>query len=196
MLNNLLIAALTLLGSAGLLQVNYLQLKANVAQKLIAKSWQQHQQEISKGEESTVKPWSWADFNAIARLRWQQHDIYVLSAVSGQALAFGPGHLPASARPGSGGRIIIAGHNDSHFAFLQELQTNDELSLEDAQGGNKTYKISSIDIVDSRMTKLQQAQQDELLLVTCYPFNSMSRNTPLRLVITANVFDKPERTPT
>lgn len=185
MLSKLLMWALLLVGSAGLLQVNYLQLKASVAQRLIANSWQQQQQAGPLGDGQAIKPWAWADFNAIARLRWQQQDLYVMSSASGQALAFGPGHMSQTTAPGRHGQVIIAGHNDSHFGFLEQLQIDDELSLEDAQGKQKTYKISSVSVLDSRVSQLQHSTDDELLLVTCYPFHSLDRNTPLRLVVRA-----------
>ena len=182
----LAIWVLLLVGSVGLVQANYLQLKALVAQHLIAQSWHTMQQST---DASGAKPWWWADFSPIARLSWQSHEVFVLSSTSGQALAFGPGHLPASSRPGTQGRVIIAGHNDSHFAFLEQLQSGDELSLENAHGTQKDYKITSIDIVDSSRNKLLNSGQDELLLVTCYPFRSLLPDTPLRLVVSARAIE-------
>lgn len=182
----LAIWVLLLAGGVGLVQANYLQLKAVVAQHLIAQSWNTLQQ---SSDASSTKPWGWADFSPVASLSWQSHEVFVMSSTSGQALAFGPGHLPSSARPGTQGRVIIAGHNDSHFAFLEQLQSGDELSLENAHGTKKAYKITSIDIVDSNHNKLLNSGQDELLLVTCYPFRSLLPDTPLRLVVSARVIE-------
>lgn len=182
----LAIWVLLLAGGAGLVQANYLQLKAVLAQHLIAQSWQSLQQST---DASLSKPWWWADFNPIARLSWQSHAVFVLSSTSGQALAFGPGHLPASAQPGTSGRVIIAGHNDSHFAFLEQLQSGDKLSLENAHGTEKAYKITRITIVDSSHSKLLNSGQDELLLVTCYPFRSLLPDTQLRLVVSARAIE-------
>ena len=181
----LVIWVLLLAGGVGLMQANYLQLKAVVAQHLIAQSWNTQQ----STDASLAKPWWWADFSPIARLSWQSKEVFVLSSTSGQALAFGPGHLPASAQPGTSGRVIIAGHNDSHFAFLEQLQSGDELSLENAHGTEKAYKITSITIVDSSHYTLLNSGQDELLLVTCYPFRSLLPDTPLRLVVSARVIE-------
>lgn len=182
----LAIWVLLLAGSAGLVQANYLQLKAVVAQHLISQSWQSLQQST---DASRAKPWWWADFTPIARLSWQSTEVFVLSSTSGQALAFGPGHLPASSPPGQPGRVIIAGHNDSHFAFLEKLQSGDELSLESAHGTEKAYKITRITIVDSSHSKLLNSGQDELLLVTCYPFRSLLPDTQLRLVVSARAIE-------
>ncbi|MEM7379240.1 MAG: class GN sortase [Pseudomonadota bacterium] len=168
-------------GVAGLAHANYLQLKAVVAQQLIAWSW--HERD---GTGDAVKPWSWADFSAVAMLRWQDEAVYVLSSTSGQALAFGPGHLVGSARPGGPGRSIIAGHNDSHFAFLEDVHTGDTLELDAGDGVTRAYTVSGIEVVDSRHTQLLRGERDELLLVTCYPFRSVQPNSPLRLVVSAS----------
>ncbi|MGB0865734.1 MAG: class GN sortase [Granulosicoccaceae bacterium] len=184
-MSRLLIWVLLGAGLAGLLQANYLQLKASLAQQLIAHHWSRLQQAAVSHAELEGKPWAWADFQPVAKLRWQAQEHYVLSSTSGQALAFGPGHLSSSAQPGYPGRSIIAGHNDSHFAFLEFVRDGDELQLENLHGKQNAYKITAIDIVDSRDTKLLNDSQDELLLVTCYPFRSLTSNSPYRLVISA-----------
>ncbi len=183
-MNKLGFSVFLLLGCLGLLQSQWILLKAELAQKLIAHSWQTIP---STDNGAALKPWGWADFSALARLRWKDQDVFVLSSASGQALAFGPGHLPQSAAPGAPGRVIIAGHNDSHFAFLQQLSNGDDLSLENTSGTEIAYRITNIEIVDSRKTKLQNSTRDELVLVTCYPFNSLDVRSPLRLVVQAEV---------
>lgn len=172
-------------GVAGLAHANYLQLKAVVAQQLIAWSWHAHERS-GDGAGDAVKPWSWADFSAVAMLRWQDEAVYVLSSTSGQALAFGPGHLVGSARPGASGRSIIAGHNDSHFAFLEDVAAGDTLELDAGDGDTRAYTVSRIEVVDSRHTQLLRGEKNELLLVTCYPFRSVQPNSPLRLVVSAS----------
>lgn len=172
---------LLVVGITGLLHTHYLQIKASLAQHLISQNWQS----ITEGKDPQDKPWKWADFSPIARLRWKSKEFFVLSSTSGQALAFGPGHIPASSQPGQNGRVIIAGHNDSHFAFLEHIQHGDELLLESAHGKQKKYKINHIDIVDSRTNRLLESTLDELVLVTCYPFRSLSNDSPWRLVVNA-----------
>ena len=60
-------------------------------------------------------------------------DLIVLAGGSGRTLAFGPGHLSASAMPGQVGNMIIAGHRDTHFQFLQKVEVGE--LLEDAGHG-------------------------------------------------------------
>ena len=161
---------------------NWLQMKAVVAQVLIEQAWE----ETLENPDQFHTPWAWADFWPVAKLTVANNDsVYVLSSASGQALAFGPGHMRESIKPGDFGQVMIAGHKDSHFSFLESAQVGDALQLE-GLSKEVTYSITSLDIIDSSKNKLPIADNDELLLITCYPFNSLQMNGPLRLVVTAN----------
>lgn len=163
-------------------QATWLQAKATLAQWLIASAWQQ-----TLIDGSPQRPWPWADTWPVARLTTPAGDMhYVLDSVSGEALAFGPGHLPASAAPGQPGTTLIAGHQDSHFAFLAGLQGGDEIRLQSMDGREFAYRVADIRVVDSRQQPLSlQFEQAELRLVTCYPFNSLESGGPLRYVVSA-----------
>lgn len=168
------------------IQANWLQMKAVVAQVFIAQAWKDTVHNPTKSLSTQYKPWHWADFWPVAKLQWGDNKpVYVLSGSNGQSLAFGPGHLVESAEPGSRGQVIIAGHKDSHFAFLRYVKIGDTLLLEDKLGFTRRYIIEAKNIVDSRSNTLQLNTKDELVLITCYPFNNISFNGPLRLVITA-----------
>jgi sortase A len=175
----LLLAGLALAG-----QALWLQGKALVAQQLIAHAWEQT---LRTGQ--PVKPWRWADTWPVARLTepgGRQH--YVLASVSGQALAFGPGHHPASARPGEAATMLLAGHQDSHFAFLQHLQPGQRLTVQDSRGVEHVYRVDTRQVVDStRQTMRFQQGLAELRLVTCYPFASLQSGGPLRYVVSARL---------
>jgi sortase A len=161
---------------------NWLQVKAVVAQVLIEQAWE----ETLKVPDQYHTPWAWADFWPVAKLTVANNDaVYVLSSASGQALAFGPGHMRESVKPGHVGQVMIAGHKDSHFSFLESVQLGDSLQLEGISG-DVAYEITSLEILDSSKNQLPVADNDELLLITCYPFNLLQMNGPLRLVVTAN----------
>jgi sortase A len=172
-----------LLAAAGLAgQALWLQAKAVVAQHLIASAW-----EHSLRSGQPVKPWRWADTWPVARLTepgGRQH--HVLASVSGEALAFGPGHHPASARPGEAATVLLAGHQDSHFAFLQHLQRGDLLRVQDTRGIEHVYRVRVHEVVDSSRQTMQFHQGlAELRLVTCYPFASLQSGGALRYVVSA-----------
>ena len=71
--------------------------KANIAQHLIARSW-----ENAKQAGVTERPWPWADTRAVARLSVPARGInlFVLDGTTNKALAFGPGHVSGTAKPG------------------------------------------------------------------------------------------------
>ena len=46
----------------------------------------------------------------------------VLEGSSGQALAFGPGHVEQTADAGERGVAVYAAHRDTHFRFLRECR--------------------------------------------------------------------------
>src|SRR5687767_10792327 len=64
--------------------------KAIVAQILLDRAFAR-----SLAENTPVKPWSWADTWPVARIEMERIGLeaIVLKGGSGQALAFGPGHL-------------------------------------------------------------------------------------------------------
>ena len=65
----------------------------------------------------------------------------LLAGVSGRSLAFGPGHLTGSARPGEPGNCVISAHRDTQFAFLRQLEVGDVLDLETPDGSRHRYRV-------------------------------------------------------
>jgi sortase A len=174
-----LLLAAQQLGGAGLIKA-----KAWLAPLLIERAWSES---LRRGG-APVTPWPWADTWPVARLQVPVKDIdlLVLAGDSGNALAFGPGHALASAMLGSAGLAVIGGHRDTHFAFLRHLAHGQRLLLELPDGSKHEYRVDSSSIVDTRREQLPPATADEaLLLVTCYPFDTLFANGPLRLVVRA-----------
>ncbi len=155
-------AALWQLGLAG-----WIHTKAIAAQILLDRAWQQ-----TLIDHKHNKPWPWADTWPIAELIVPKLDItqIVLAGDSGESLAFGPGHSFASAMPEEHGTVMISGHRDTHFRFLQNLKKGERLILK-TKSGIHYYTVSKTQIVDSQNYKADSSN-DELILVTCYPFNS------------------------
>ena len=151
--------------------------KAELAQVLLDRSWQAH-----KAGAGSVPPWPWADTRAVASLhvpRLGQQQL-VLDAPSGRSLAFGP-VLAA----GTGGDRVVFGHRDTHFRYLENLRIGDQLAFED-RNSIQSYRVSQINIIDSRHQSVDiHPGKDRLTLVTCYPFDALQANGPLRYVVTA-----------
>jgi sortase A len=177
------VAALLALGFWQLGQGAYIPAKAWLAQELMQRAWLR----VSAGEDRAA-PWPWADTWPVARLSAKSHDVdlIVLAGGSGRTLAFGPGHLSASALPGETGNMVIAGHRDTHFAFLRNLEPGDRLTIESFSGATTDYEVIGLNVVDSRRGSLLLDTDDAVLtLVTCYPFDAVDPGGPLRYVVTA-----------
>ncbi len=176
-------ACLLCLGFWQLGQGAYIPAKAWLAQEMMQRAW------IRAGVANDRQaPWPWADTWPVARLiaKDGEVDLIVLAGGSGRTLAFGPGHLSASAAPGEPGNSVIAGHRDTHFAFLRDIEIGEALYIERIGGSRHLYKVIGIDVVDSRRGSLQLDTDASILsLVTCYPFDTEEPGGPLRFVVTA-----------
>ncbi|MBX2847564.1 MAG: class GN sortase [Acidiferrobacterales bacterium] len=160
----------------------YMDVKANVAQVLISSSWDRRTE-----DRPPPKPWWWADTRPIAKLEVPrlQQTLFVMQDDSGESLAFGPGHLPQSAKPNELGHVIIAGHRDSHFAFLKDIAIGDVIKTSNYQVEPKSYQVTEIYIIDSSQEQLNLIDDDQLTLITCYPFDDFLPGGPLRMIVHA-----------
>jgi sortase A len=162
-------------------------MKALLAQRLLRQAW-----ERTVERQTPVKPWPWADTVPIARLivpRLRIDEI-VLAGANGRTLAFGPAHHEDSARPGTTGASIVTGHRDTHFRFLSRLEPGDRIDVQTAQGAVVSYRVLGSNVVDGRLPfKVSGEDGPVLLLVTCYPFDSLVPGGPLRYVVMAEMSD-------
>ena len=167
------------------LQAAYMPLKAELAQWLLEKSWQE-----TLRENAQHKPWPWADTYPVARLSLGDVSHIVLQGASGRTLAFGPGHLTGTSEPGSSGHVVISGHRDTHFRALEDLEIDEEVLLEDSAGIKHRYRIESIRIVDTRDERLNwDPSKPTLSLITCYPFDAPDAGTPYRYRVDASLLN-------
>jgi sortase A len=177
------------IGSAGKIYA-----KAWLAETLLEEAWQR-----TLDGEQHVRPWPWADTWPVAELIVPRLGLrrIVLSGDSGRVLAFSPGYSEASALPGAHGKTIISGHRDTHFKFLKEIQNGDRIELKTSKD-HLVYIVSEQVVVDQRYFWLDtqpdfqvenqpedQALNSSLILVTCYPFDSMQPGGNDRYLIVA-----------
>ena len=161
--------------------------KAELAQLLLERAWQQ-----TLAGDTRVRPWPWADTWPVARLRapGQDDGVAVLAGASGHALAFGPGHLEHSAAPGAAGNTVLAGHRDTHFAFLRELAVGDALELTTPDGRRHRYTVESAAVHhETEVEVLAPSRQKRLTLVTCWPFDAVVPGGALRWVVRARALE-------
>jgi sortase A len=180
----LLALCLCLLGCQQGLSAAAIEAKAWMAPVLLERAWKLSL--VAGG--GAVRPWPWADTWPVARLSAPAEglELLVLAGDTGNALAFGPGLAPYSSLLGEEGVTVLAGHRDTHFAFLPQLRTGDELFLETAEGTGRRYTVQATRVVDSdRESIVPGDRAPSLLLVTCYPFDTLRVGGPLRYVVYA-----------
>lgn len=181
-MSRFLLVALLVVGAFLLSQGLYLEVKARLAQVLIASSW-----EASTADRPPPKPWWWADTRPIAKLEVPRlhKSVYVMQDDSGESLAFGPGHMPSSALPGNAGHVAISGHRDSHFEFLKDIQVGDIITTTRYDSASKRYRVVEAQIIDTQQQSLSLETDDRLTLITCYPFDGLVPGGSLRYVLNA-----------
>jgi sortase A len=174
-------------------QALWIPVKAELAQWLIERSWQQ-----ALTGDLPARPWPWADTRPMGVLSVPGLDIrqMILEGNSGRNLAFGPVLLDGSAQ---GQDLVINGHRDTHFSFLQDLSPGDRVQIQ-LLDRTQWYRVSQLEIVDSRWHEMViEPGTSRLSLVTCYPFDSPSAGGPMRYVVTALPADstvtRPQRSP-
>ena len=162
----------------------YISGKAIVAQSLMERAWTKS---ADSGE--IHLPWSWIDAYPTAKLTFNEDETHiVLNTDSGQALAFGPAIISGTENTAM---LAIAAHKNTQFQSLKNLTAGETITLERPQEPALTYRVTHFKILDSRKEALPIAHvadnPSRLALVTCYPFDALSFNGPLRYVVYAEL---------
>jgi len=178
--------ALILGGGALIGQAVWIHAKALVAQVLLAQAFAQT---LATGKD--VKPWAWADTWPVARIVVPRlgRGAIVLAGASGQALAFGPGHLERTPDAGEAGTAVYSAHRDTHFAFLADVLVGDEIRVTRRDGREFRYRVTGTAVVRFDASGLDPtAEGRRLALVTCWPLDGKFSG-PLRYVVHAELMD-------
>jgi sortase A len=182
-------AGLLVVGAVFLLRAAYIPAKAALAQVLLEQAWAK-----ARADGVAVKPWPWADIATVAEIavpRLGRHDI-VLEGVSGQAMAFGPGHMPNTPAIGAPGTAVVAAHRDTQFAYLKDVVPGDRIEARGADGRTHVFRVASTRIVRADASGLDPGDGGpngaRLALVTCYPFNGVF-HSPWRYVVLADAIE-------
>jgi len=100
-------------------------------------------------------------------------------------LAVAVGHIPGTARPGERGNMALAGHRDSFFRSLEDIQLDDTVLIR-TPGRSYEYRVDSIEVVAPEETRVLDETGDAVLtLVTCYPFVWIG-HAPNRFIVRAS----------
>jgi sortase A len=96
------------------------------------------------------------------------------------------GHIAGTALPGTAGNMGLAGHRDTFFRKLREIDRGDVIRMV-AVEGTYTYVVESTQIVDpDDLWVLDPTPEPSLTLVTCYPFTYIGE-APERFIVRARL---------
>ena len=180
---------IVLLAAAGLLLIGqgaWIHAKALLAQVLLQRAFAQT---VATGH--NVKPWSWADTWPVARIDVPRigASAIVLEGSSGQALAFGPGHVELSSEAGEPGVAVYSAHRDTHFRFLKDVKIGDEIVVTRRDGSTFRYRVTHTSVVPFDNTGIDpRADGRQLVLSTCWPLDAATPG-PLRYLVHAEIVD-------
>ncbi len=176
----MLIALGMIIASQGI----WIHAKAFVAQILLERAFAES---IETG--APVKPWSWVDTWPVARIEAPRlnESAIALKGSSGQALAFGPGHLDNTPMAGERGTAVYAAHRDTHFAFLKNIEKNDQILVTRSDGKAISYRVSHMAVARWDEAKIAvNSEGRHVVLSTCYPFDAITPG-PLRYLVYADM---------
>lgn len=112
--------------------------------------------------------------------------VAILEGTGRAALKKGAGHDEGSAAIGSSGNSVLAGHRDTVFRSLGDLEVSDIIELETADG-KFTYEITGSRIVDAEARgAIKPSEEAVLTLITCYPFSYVG-SAPDRYLLSAKL---------
>lgn len=185
----LAITVVAILGLAGIVLIGsglWVKAKSKLAQILLNQAFERT---LSSASDTGIKPWYWADMKPFARLHVPRLNVssVVLNNTSGEALAFGPGHMANTPVPGENGTAVFAAHRDTHFSWLGNLQSGDRLNVERADGNTISFNVTRSWIARYDQSGVNaDSSGRRLILSTCYPFDSDTPG-PLRYMVEAEI---------
>jgi sortase A len=182
-------AAAVVLALAGLVlfgQGAWIHAKAVLAQVLLERAFTET---IKSGRET--KPWSWADTWPIARIEVKRlhASAIVLAGSSGQALAFGPGHVEPTPAAGEPGVAVYSAHRDTHFRFLKDVAIGDSIEVTRRDGRTFRYRVTTTSVVRFDASGIDPVSSGyQLALSTCWPLDAVTSG-PMRYVVNATMVE-------
>ncbi len=179
-----LIALIGLAGAVLFGQGAWIHAKATLAQLLLERAFAET---LATGRDT--KPWPWADTWPVARIevpRIGAHAI-VLAGSSGQALAFGPGHVEQTPEAGERGIAVYSAHRDTHFRFLKHVKLDDEIIVTRRDGKLFRYRVTHTSVVRDDAPGIDPlADGRQIILSTCWPLDAVTPG-PMRYLVHAEI---------
>lgn len=110
----------------------------------------------------------------------------VRAGTDARTLRLAVGHIEGTALPGEAGNMGLAGHRDTFFRKLRNIQSGDTIRVV-TPDGTFTYRVARTDIVwPTDVWVLDETAEAVLTLVTCFPFSYVG-SAPQRFVVRAEL---------
>jgi sortase A len=110
--------------------------------------------------------------------------VVVVEGIDTRTLRRAVGHILGTALPGQPGNVGLAGHRDTFFRLLKDLKIKDEIQIL-TLNGNFKYQVEWLRVVEpENVGVLASSGENELTLVTCYPFYYLGP-APKRFIVRA-----------
>jgi sortase A len=191
---------LILLGSiffiAGISCISYFYFEMNKQEQVQAKSLIDAKASFTKntplvkGDENKAgKPVEYyfkkGDVIGVLSIPKLDRELPIISGTDEAELEKGVGHYSTTKLPGQKDRIFLAGHRDTVFTKMGELQKGDQLTIQ-METGRHIYEIyETLVVKETDLSVLEPTAPEEVLtLSTCYPFEYLSSTTD-RYIINA-----------
>ncbi|MFS0775756.1 class D sortase [Neobacillus sp. 3P2-tot-E-2] len=155
------------------------------AKRIVAQAESKYEQEEPIKNLKKIDPPKFGDTIGLLTIPKIKSELAIVEGTDPNDLKKGVGHYKGSYFPGENGQIVLSGHRDTVFRRLGELKPGDIFEVELANGKFK-YELTHTKIVDAedRTIITLQNSQEELIVITCYPFRYVG-NAPQRYIIYA-----------
>ncbi len=174
--------ALLAMGTAALSYVAYVAIEARAYQAAETRKIELKMAQPAESQSTPVL----SQGSAIGRIEIPRLGLaaIVVQGDSAAILRHAVGHIPGTPLPGQPGNVALAGHRDTFFRPLRDIQIGDTIMLQ-TPGGDYRYLVESTTVVPPAETEvLQSSSVRELTLVTCYPFHYIGE-APNRFIVRA-----------
>jgi sortase A len=116
----------------------------------------------------------------------------VVQGDSAASLRHAVGHVAKSALPGEWGNVALAGHRDTLFRPLRNIQIGDEIRFNTGES-SFDYVVESVRVVaPTNVHVLETTSGHDLTFITCFPFYYVGP-APRRFIVRARQVDRMPR---
>ena len=155
------------------------------AKRIVAQAESRYDDEDSFKNPKKIDPPKFGETVGLLTIPKIKSELAIVEGTDPNDLKKGVGHYKGSYFPGENGQIVLSGHRDTVFRRLGELKPGDIFEVAMPNGKFK-YELTNTKIVDAddRSIITLQNTQEELIVITCYPFRFVG-NAPQRYIIYA-----------